>query len=84
MSENKENTQNKDQFEADKHHGRGFLALIQSTLAAIFGVQSDKNREEDFKQGDASQFIAMGIIAVVVIVVVMILVVRSVLESAGQ
>ena len=64
--------------------GRGFLALLQSTVAAIFGVQSDKNRQEDFKKGDASQFIAMGIIAVVVIVVTMIVVVNSVLENASQ
>ena len=68
----------------DRRSGRGFVALVQSTLAAIFGIQSDKNRQEDFKKGDASQFITMGIIAVVVLVVGMVLVVNSVLESAGQ
>lgn len=64
--------------------GRGFLGLAQSTLAAIFGIQSDKNRQQDFKKGDASQFITMGIIAVVAIVVTMIVVVNSVLESAAK
>ena len=80
MTEKKENA---NPGEANKQ-GRGFFALVQSTLAAIFGIQSDKNREQDFKKGDASQFITMGIIAVVVIVVTMIVVVNSVLESAGK
>lgn len=68
----------------DQKQGRGFFALVQSTLAAIFGIQSDKNREQDFKKGDASQFITMGIVAVVAIVVTMIVVVNSVLESAAK
>ncbi|MCP5017334.1 MAG: DUF2970 domain-containing protein [Ketobacter sp.] len=63
---------------------RGFWGLVQSTLAAIFGIQSDKNRQQDFKKGDASQFITMGIIAVVGIVITMILVVNSVLDSAAK
>lgn len=61
---------------------RGFLGLLQSTLAAIFGIQSEKNRQSDFKQTDPSQFIFMGIAAVIVIVITMIVVVNSVLESA--
>lgn len=63
---------------------RGFLGLLQSTVAAIFGIQSDENRKKDFASGDASQFITMGIIAVVVLVVTMIIVVNQVLDSAGQ
>jgi len=76
-----------DQDEPQKQplqQGRGFLALLQSTIAAVFGIQSDRNREADFKKGDATQFITMGIIAVVVLVVTMIVVVNSVLESAGK
>jgi hypothetical protein len=68
----------------DDTPSRGFLGLLQSTIAAIFGIQSDKNRQADFKKGDASQFIIMGIAAVVVIVVTMVIVVNSVLESAGR
>lgn len=63
---------------------RGFLGLLQSVVAAIFGIQSEKNRQADFKKGDASQFITMGIIAVIALVVTMIIIVNSVLESAGQ
>ncbi|MCG8533770.1 MAG: DUF2970 domain-containing protein [Pseudomonadales bacterium] len=63
---------------------RGFLGVLQSVVAAIFGIQSDKNRQKDFKKGDASQFIVMGIVAVVVIMVTMLVVVNQVLESAGK
>lgn len=59
-------------------------SMIQSVFAAIFGIQSDKNRQKDFKKGDAGQFITMGIIAVVIIMITMIMVVNSVLESAGK
>lgn len=61
-----------------------FLSMVQSVIAGIFGVQSDKNREKDFNKGDASQFIALGIAATVILLITMILVVRSVLESAGH
>ena len=63
---------------------RGFWGVLQSVVAAIFGIQSDENRQKDFKKGDASQFIVMGIIAVIVIMVTMIIIVNQVLESAGQ
>ncbi|MCG8315643.1 MAG: DUF2970 domain-containing protein [Pseudomonadales bacterium] len=61
-----------------------FLSMIQSVVAAIFGIQSEKNRQEDFKKGDASQFIVMGIVAVVILLIVMMFIVSSVLESAGR
>jgi len=35
--------------------------VTKSVLAAGFGVQSDKNRERDFKHGKASQFIFIGL-----------------------
>ena len=39
-----------------------FCALFKSTFAAFLGVQSDANRERDFKHGKMSHFIIMGII----------------------
>ena len=36
--------------------------IIQSTLAAAIGVQSKKNRERDFQEGNAGTFIAAGVI----------------------
>ena len=38
------------------------VKIIQSTLAAANGVQSKKNRERDFEEGNAGAFIAAGII----------------------
>lgn len=38
------------------------LRIIKSTLAAAIGVQSKKNRERDFQEGNAGTFIAAGII----------------------
>ena len=38
------------------------VKIIRSTLAAAIGVQSKKNRERDFEEGNAGAFIAAGII----------------------
>jgi hypothetical protein len=38
------------------------VKIIRSTLAAAIGVQSKKNRERDFEEGNAGAFIATGII----------------------
>ena len=38
------------------------IKIVQSTLAAAIGVQSKKNRERDFEEGNAGAFIAAGII----------------------
>ncbi len=75
---------NSQQHNDNKEEKVSFLSMVQSVIAGIFGVQSDKNREKDFKKGDASQFIALGIAATVIILITMIVIVRSVLESAGQ
>ena len=36
--------------------------VLQSTLATALGVQSQKNREKDFEEGNAGVFIAAGIL----------------------
>ena len=62
----------------------GILGTLQTILGAVFGIQSDKKRQEDFAKADPGKIIALGIITVVVIVVGMIITVNSVLESAGR
>lgn len=62
----------------------GILGTLQTVLGAVFGVQSDKKRQEDFAKADPGKLIAIGIVTVIVIMVGMALVVRSVLQSAGQ
>lgn len=62
----------------------GLLSMLTSVAAAIFGVQSDKNREKDFKKGDATQFIALGISAVLILLMIMMGVVNHVLSTAAS
>jgi uncharacterized membrane protein YhdT len=74
-------TSQEPQDNKDKREGVGLLAVIQSTLAAAFGVQSSANRERDFKQGKASQFIISGIVFTLLFIGVVVMVVRLVLAD---
>lgn len=58
--------------------------VIFSVLAALFGVQSAKNRERDFQRGDAKDYIGVYVILVVTLVIGMIILVKVVLSSAGS
>lgn len=60
------------------------LATLQTILGAVFGIQSEKKRQEDFAKADPGKLIAIGIVTVVIIMVTMALIVRSALESAGH
>lgn len=60
----------------------GFLSIVWSTLAAAFGVQSEKNRERDFKHGNIWVFIAAGIIFTTLFVFTVIGIVKLVLASS--
>jgi len=39
------------------------LHVVKSVLAALIGVQSEKNRQVDFKHGSLSTYIVIGLIA---------------------
>lgn len=60
----------------------GFWSILLSTLAAAFGVQSEKNRERDFQHGNIWVFIAAGIIFTTVFVFSVIGIVKLVLADA--
>jgi len=60
-----------------------FSELLQSVLAAAFGVQSGKNRSRDFSRGKPSQFIAIGIMFTAVFVLLLFVIVKVVLHFAG-
>jgi len=60
-----------------------FTELLQSVLAAAFGVQSGKNRSRDFSRGKPSQFITIGIIFTAVFVLLLFVIVKVVLYFAG-
>lgn len=67
----------------DPNKKPGIGQIIFSTLAAAFGVQSNKNRERDFTGGNIYVYMAAGVIFTAVFVVVMVLLVRFILRSAG-
>ena len=60
-----------------------FREMLQSVLAAAFGVQSGKNRARDFSRGKPSHFIALGLMFTVLFVVVLFALVQLVLYLAG-
>lgn len=58
----------------------GFFEVMKSTMAAFIGVQTNANRERDFKYGKMSHFIAMGLFLGLVFVLTLIGVVQLVLH----
>ncbi|MGD8177310.1 DUF2970 domain-containing protein [Marinimicrobium sp. ARAG 43.8] len=72
------------QAKSTKRAGKpGFFQIVLSTLAAAFGVQSNRNRERDFSHGSIFPYIAAGVIFTVLFVVAVIFLVRLVLHTAG-
>ncbi len=69
----------KDMRLSEEKSGTGFFAVLKSIFAALFGIQSNRNRERDFKQGKASDYIVIGFVVVFVLVFIMIMIVKSVL-----
>ncbi len=59
----------------------GFWAVLMSTFAAAFGVQSQKNQERDFKHGSIWVFIAAGLIFTALFVLAVYSVVQGVLSA---
>ena len=75
-----------DQNDSNEHHDDKPLSLwemLQSVLAAAFGVQSGKKRGRDFSQGKPSHFILLGLLFTLVFVLVIFAVVKLVLHLAG-
>ena len=58
-------------------------SLIKSVLAAGIGVQSDKNRQEDFAGGNPLAFIIGGFIFTIVFILCVAVVVGLVLSNAN-
>ncbi len=68
----------------EKKPGLTPFQVIGSVFAAMFGVQSSKNRKRDFEQGRAGVFIAAGIIFAVIFVATIFGIVQMVMSSAGR
>lgn len=54
---------------------------FKSVAAAFFGVQSNKNREQDFTHGKLSHFIIVGIIAVFAFIACLVIIVSLVISN---
>lgn len=61
----------------------GLRQMLQSVLAAAFGVQSDRNRTRDFTRGKPSHFILLGLLFTALFVLLLFAVVRLVLHVSG-
>lgn len=61
----------------------GILQIIQSTLAAAFGVQTEKARKRDFTHGRPLPFIIAGVVFTVLFIITLVVIVNVVLRSAG-
>jgi hypothetical protein len=60
-----------------------FWQLLKSTLSAFVGVQSNANRERDFKHGKLSHFIWMALLFGLVFVLTLLGVVQLVMHLAA-
>lgn len=58
----------------------GLLRIIASTMAGAFGVQSQKNRERDFQNGNIWIFVVSGILFTVLFIFTVTTVVRFALS----
>ncbi len=54
------------------------LHVIKSVLAAAIGVQSDKNREIDFKHGSLRAYIIVGLIETILFILAIVSIVSLV------
>lgn len=55
------------------------FTVVFSVLAALFGVQSEENRQRDFSKGHPGLFIGIGVFFIVLFVVTLLLIVNWVL-----
>ena len=61
----------------------GLLSVLGSVLASMFGVQSNRRREEDFTHGKPSQYVVIGLLVTVVFMLAVWGVVSLVMRLAG-
>ncbi|MDX1705350.1 DUF2970 domain-containing protein [Pseudidiomarina sp.] len=62
-----------------KQNKPGLFQVALSIIAALFGVQTERNRQRDFGSGSPATYIAIGIVFIALFVLSLILVVNWVL-----
>ncbi len=72
-----------DQPPEDDRRDPSFAQAAVSAAAAMFGVQSSKNRDKDFKAKSPARFIFMGMVMVMIFVTCVLFAVRCSMQQAG-
>jgi hypothetical protein len=66
---------------SDQKQKTNLLSVVKSILAAGIGVQSDKNRTQDFEQGNPLTFIIGGVVFALLFIATVATVVGFVLSN---
>lgn len=85
-SSTQNNTSNDNQQDNNQpsREGTGFWSTVKSVVGAMFGVQSEAQRQKDFEKGSALHFIIGGLVFTIVFIFTILYFVNSALENAGQ
>jgi hypothetical protein len=67
----------------DQVNAPSLLQVLGSVLASMFGVQSNRRREQDFVHGKPSQYIVIGLLVTLVFILLVWGVVNLVMRLAG-
>jgi hypothetical protein len=67
----------------DQGNAPSLLQVLGSVLASMFGVQSNRRREQDFVHGKPSQYIVIGLLVTLVFILLVWGVVSLVMRLAG-
>ena len=67
----------------DQRNAPSLLQVLASVLASMFGVQSNRKREQDFVHGKPSQYIVIGLAMTLVFILCVWGVVNLVMMLAG-
>lgn len=59
------------------------MKVLGSVLASMFGVQSNRRREEDFTHGKPSQYVVIGLLVTLVFILTVWGIVSLVMRLAG-
>lgn len=68
---------------ANQKKPSGLMQAIGSVLAAAFGVQSSKNHQRDFSQGDPKIYIIAGITFTLMFIAVLLFAVKMAVKLSG-
>ncbi len=68
----------------DERNSRNLWQVIMSMAAALFGVQSERNRQLDFTHGKPMQYILVGVIMTALLVLLIYVIVQLVLRQVGN